>query len=191
MWNFPRLPPYGTALVTEKLLPASSLAMSLAVIMPYGWVLSLHEKLSHPQPSSENHKPWNKINQHTVIATVAFAIVKGVFKICFQVHFPTSHLQSFVSQASATSHSPHPGMLMVWAFITECLRVSVTHTVPAMLYVVREAWAALLCDFALTKITILCLNHPADILHVEEINIRSGWWAFSVVSFFFLTNRGD
>lgn len=156
MWNFPRLPPYGTALVMEKLLPVSSLAMSLAAIMTYGWVLSLHEELSHPQPSTENHNPWNKINQHAVIATVAFAIVKGVFKICFQVHFPTSHLQSFVSQASATNHSPpprdadglfytEPSSPCVWESLshTQCQQCSTWLEKPEMSFNMTLVWQKL------------------------------------------------
>lgn len=86
--KFPQAPSIWdcNALVMEKLLPVSSLAVSLAMNMTDQWVLSLYEYLSHPQSSCENYKPWNKINQHIIFATVAFAIVKGVFKICFPVH---------------------------------------------------------------------------------------------------------
>lgn len=175
----------------EKLLPVSSPAMSLAVIMTYGWVLSLHEKRSHPQPRSGNHNPWNKINQHTLIATVAFAIVKGVFKICFQVHFPTSHLQSFVSQASGTNHSPPPRDDAAGLFYAEpsslCGWVSVTH----------HASNALRSQRSLSCLFNIPWSDRNYSFVLELSSWYSSWWGdkyqvwIVFLFFFFLTKRGD
>lgn len=163
--KFPQVPSIWNynALVIKKLLLVSSLAVSLAINMYDEWVLMLFEKFSDPQSSCENEKPQNKINQHIILATVAFVIAKGVFKIYFQVCFPTPQLQRFVLQVLATNHSPPPKDANGLFYIEPSypyVWIPVAYTMQAMLYVVREAWDILWRDHDMTGMIFLCLNQP-------------------------------
>lgn len=97
------------ALVMEKLLPVCSLAVSLAINMIDDWVLSVHENLSHPKSSCEKYKLWKKNKLTYNPCHCCFCFSQGSLQNLFPSGcFSTSHLQSFVLQASATNHSLPP-----------------------------------------------------------------------------------
>lgn len=173
--RFPHIPSIWNcnALVIKKLLLVSSLAVSLAINMYDEWVLMLFEKFSDPQSSCENDKPWNKINQHIILATVAFVTVKGVFKIYFQVCFPTPPLQRFVLQVLATNHRPPPKDANGLFYIEPSppyVWVPVVYTTQAMLYVALKPEAFFDVTMIWLKWFSCAWTSHADIFHIVKIN---------------------